>query len=147
MDLWVLWIIAAVLFAVGEIATMGFFLAPFAVGALAAALVDAAGAGGGGSTAVFLVVSLLSFGIVRPIARRHTRMPPQIRTGTDALLGQSALVLERIANDEGVGCVKIGGEVWTARAYDEDQVIEAGERVQVIEIRGATALVSDGESI
>ena len=53
-----------------------------------------------------------------------------------------AIVLERIANDEGVGCVKIdGGEVWTARSYDEDEVIDAGERVEVVEIRGATALV------
>ena len=52
-------------------------------------------------------------------------------------------MLERIANDEGVGCVQLDGEVWTARAYDEDEVIEAGARVQVIEIRGATALVSE----
>jgi membrane protein implicated in regulation of membrane protease activity len=143
MDLWVVWIIAAVVLAAGEIATMGFFLAPFAMGALTAAVVDAAGAGAGASIAVFLVVSTISFGVVRPIARRHQHMPPQIRTGTDALIGQSAIVLERIANDEGVGCVKIGGEVWTARAYDEDREIPAGERVQVIEIRGATALVSD----
>jgi membrane protein implicated in regulation of membrane protease activity len=52
------------------------------------------------------------------------------------------MVLERIANDEGVGCVRIeGGEVWTARSYDEDEVIDVGERVEVVEIRGATALV------
>ena len=52
------------------------------------------------------------------------------------------MVLERIANDEGVGCVRIeGGEVWTARSFDDDEVIEAGERVEVVEIRGATALV------
>jgi membrane protein implicated in regulation of membrane protease activity len=52
------------------------------------------------------------------------------------------MVLERIANDEGVGCVRIdGGEVWTARTFDDDEVIEAGERVHVVEIRGATALV------
>ncbi len=50
-------------------------------------------------------------------------------------------MLERIANREGVGCVKIDGEVWTARSYDEDDVIDAGERVEVVEIRGATALV------
>ena len=53
----------------------------------------------------------------------------------------SAVVLERIANHEGVGCVKIDGEVWTARSFDEDEVIDAGERVEVVEIRGATALV------
>jgi membrane protein implicated in regulation of membrane protease activity len=68
--------------------------------------------------------------------------PPQIRTGAAALIGRSAIVLERIANDEGVGAVRIDGEVWTARAYDEDEVIAAGAKVQVVEIRGATALVS-----
>jgi membrane protein implicated in regulation of membrane protease activity len=51
------------------------------------------------------------------------------------------MVLERIANSEGVGVVKIGGEVWTARAYDDGQEIDAGEQVEVVEIRGATALV------
>jgi membrane protein implicated in regulation of membrane protease activity len=60
-----------------------------------------------------------------------------------ALVGREALVLERIVNDEGVGCVRLDGEVWTARAYDDDEVIEAGRRVHVLEIRGATALVSE----
>jgi membrane protein implicated in regulation of membrane protease activity len=59
------------------------------------------------------------------------------------LIGRTGIVTERIANDEGVGAVRLDGEVWTARAYDEDQVIEAGTRVHVMEIRGATALVSD----
>jgi membrane protein implicated in regulation of membrane protease activity len=53
------------------------------------------------------------------------------------------MVLERIANDEGVGCVRIDGEVWTARSYDDDDVIEAGKKVLVVEIRGATALVTE----
>ena len=78
---------------------------------------------------------------MRPIARRHLYSPPQLRTGTAALVGRPAQVLERIDNAEGVGCAKIEGEVWTARAYDDDRVIEPGERVQVMEIRGATALV------
>jgi membrane protein implicated in regulation of membrane protease activity len=143
MDLWVIWLIAGVVFAVGEMATLGFFLAPFAIGAFVATLVDLAGGGAAVSVPVFLVVSVAAFATMRPIARRHRQMPPQIRTGTDALVGQSAMVLERIANNEGVGCVRIGGEVWTARAYDEEQEIAAGEKVRVIEIRGATALVSE----
>jgi membrane protein implicated in regulation of membrane protease activity len=70
-------------------------------------------------------------------------MPPQLRTGTDALIGERAVVLQRIANAEGVGAVKLAGEIWSARAYDEDEILEAGEKVQVIEIRGATALVTE----
>jgi membrane protein implicated in regulation of membrane protease activity len=142
MDAWVLWLIAAAVFGVGEIATLGFFLAPFAGGALIAALVAAAGGGMLVSWIVFLVVSVVLLAALRPIARSHRRQPPQLRTGTAALVGHSAIVVERISNDEGVGCVRLDGEIWTARAYDEDEVIEAGARVQVLEIRGATALVS-----
>jgi membrane protein implicated in regulation of membrane protease activity len=141
MDPWVWWIVAACVLAVGEVLTTSFFLAPFAVGALFAALADAVGLGLAGSLAVFLVFSTALLLFVRPVARRHLTMPPQLRTGTAALVGRDAVVVERIANGEGSGCAKIGGEVWTARAFDDDRVIEPGERVQVIEIRGATALV------
>jgi membrane protein implicated in regulation of membrane protease activity len=143
MDPWVLWLIAAVVLAVGEIATMGFFLAPFAAGALAASLASALGAGTAINLIIFLVVSVVALGALRPLARSHKRTPALSRTGTAALVGKHAMVLERIANDEGVGCVRLDGEVWTARAYDEDEVIEQGKRVQVMEIRGATALVSE----
>jgi membrane protein implicated in regulation of membrane protease activity len=143
MSGWILWVIAACGFGVGEMLTTGFFLAPFAIGAVLAAFVDALGAGELASWIVFVAVSVLTLAVVRPIARSHMRVPPQIRTGSAALVGQQAIVLERIANGEGVGCVKIDGEVWTARAFDDDQVIEAGTRVQVVQIRGATALVTE----
>jgi len=143
MDPWVLWLIAAVVLAVGEIATMGFFLAPFAAGALVAALVAAAGTGTAITLIVFLLVSIAALAALRPIARSHRKMPAAMRTGTAALIGRTAMVVERIANNEGVGCVKLDGEVWTARAYDDDDVIEEGRRVHVVEIRGATALVSE----
>jgi membrane protein implicated in regulation of membrane protease activity len=143
MDPWVIWLIAAVVFGVGEIATLGFFLAPFAGGALVAAIVSAAGAGALISWAVFLLVAVALLAALRPLARSHRRQPPLLRTGTAALVGSSGMVVERIANDEGVGCVRIGGEVWTARTYDDDEIIEAGKRVQVVEIRGATAFVTE----
>jgi membrane protein implicated in regulation of membrane protease activity len=139
----VLWILAACAFGVGELLTTSFFLAPFGVGALVAALVAAIGAPAGLAWGTFFIVSLLMLWVVRPIARSHRRMPPQLRTGTAALVGKRAIVLERIANHEAVGCVRIDGEVWTARAYDDERVIEAGTPVEVVEIRGATALVSE----
>jgi membrane protein implicated in regulation of membrane protease activity len=140
---WVIWILVAAVLAVGEMLTMGLFLAPFAGGAVVAALLSVVGAGAVGSWVAFVVGSVLLLTLVRPIAVRHRRLPPRMRTGTAALVGQTGLVLERIVNDEGVGCVKIGGEVWTARSYDDDDVIEAGHRVHVVEIRGATALVTE----
>lgn len=126
---------------VGEMHTGGFYLGPFAVGALVGAVLSFAGVGLSLSLIAFLLVSLLLLALLRPLAARHRRLPPAIRSGTAALVGRDAIVLERIANREGVGCVKIGGEVWTARSYDDDEVIDPGEQVQVVEIRGATALV------
>jgi membrane protein implicated in regulation of membrane protease activity len=143
MDPWVLWLIAAVILAIGELATTGLFLAPFAGGAAIASVLAAAGAGATIEWAAFLVVSVILLAALRPVARAHRRTRGQIRTGTAALVGRSATVVERIANTEGVGCVKLDGEIWTARAYDDDETFEPGARVQVLEIRGATALVSD----
>ena len=142
MDGWIIWLVAACVLGIGEMHQGGFYLLPFAVGAGLAALVSLLGVGAVLSAIVFVVASVIVFGALRPIARRHRRLPPAIRTGAAALVGRPAMVIERIANNEGVGCVKIdGGEVWTARSYDDDEVIDAGERVEVVEIRGATALV------
>jgi membrane protein implicated in regulation of membrane protease activity len=143
MSGWTLWLIAAAVFGIGEMLTTSFFLAPFALGAALAAVVDVAGGGEVGAWIVFVAVSLLTLVAVRPIVRSHLRTPPQIRTGTAALIGKQGIVVERIANDEGIGCVRIDGEVWSARAYDEDQIIESGKKVHVIEIKGATALVTE----
>jgi membrane protein implicated in regulation of membrane protease activity len=139
---WILWVVAACVLGVGEMHTGGLYLLPFATGAALAAVVSLVGVGAPLTVIVFVLASVIVLGALRPVAKRHRRLPPAIRTGAAALVGRRAMVLERIANDEGVGCVKIdGGEVWTARSYDEDEVIDAGERVEVVEIKGATALV------
>jgi membrane protein implicated in regulation of membrane protease activity len=142
MDAWILWVIAAAVFGVGELHTGGFYLLPFALAATLAAVLSLLGVGVLLSAVAFIAASAIVVGTLRPVARRHRHLPPSIRTGAAALIGRRAMVLERIANDEGVGCVRIdGGEVWTARSYDDDEVIDVGERVEVVEIRGATALV------
>jgi membrane protein implicated in regulation of membrane protease activity len=142
MDVWLIWLVAACVLGVGEMHQGGFYLAPFALGAVLAAVVGLLGVGAALSGVVFLAASGIVFATLRPVAQRHRRLPPAIRTGAAALIGRRATVLERIANDEGVGCVRIdGGEVWTARSYDQNEVIEAGDHVEVVEIRGATALV------
>ena len=141
MDAWILWLVVACVLGIGEMHQGGFYLAPFAAGAALATVVSLLGVGAPLAVIVFLLSSGLVFATLRPVARRHRRLPPSIRTGAAALIGRRAIVLERIANDEGVGCVKIDGEVWTARSFDEDQIFDPGERVEVVEIRGATALV------
>jgi membrane protein implicated in regulation of membrane protease activity len=88
---------------------------------------------------VFALSSFASLGLLRPIARAHLRMPVAIRTGTAALEGARAVVLQRVDVDG--GRVRIGGEEWSARAYMPDQVLEPGTQVEVVKIEGATALV------
>ncbi len=143
MDLLIVWVVIAAAFSFGELHTGGFYLAPFAGGAVVAALVSLTGLGLAVTTIVFLGASLASLGLLRPVALRHRRMPAAIRTGTAALVGRRVLVVERIANDEDVGYVKIGGEVWRARSLVDDGAIDAGSQVEVVEIKGATALVME----
>jgi membrane protein implicated in regulation of membrane protease activity len=143
MDDWVWWLLGAIAASAGEIATTGFFLAPFAMGATVAMVLSLAGAGAAVTIPVFVAVTGLCFLFLRPVVRRHLTHPPLLRSGTAALVGRPATVLERIANVENVGSVRIDGDVWTARSYDDDEVIEAGTRVHIVEIRGATALVTE----
>jgi len=139
---WVFWLIFAAVLAAGEVATLGFFLGAVALAALPAALVAALGGGLTLQLIVFIIGSIASLALIRPVARRHLHTPPSIRTGTAALIGARATVLQRV-DAGGGGRVKIGGEEWTARPYDEDDVYEEGARVEVLKIEGATALVSD----
>jgi membrane protein implicated in regulation of membrane protease activity len=137
----VAWVVAAVLLAIGEVLTPGlFFLGPVALAAAAAAIV-ALFAGGIASVIVFIVASLLSLAVLRPIARSHIRMPALSRTGTDALVGRRAVVTRRV--DALGGRVRIGGEEWSARSYLDNEVYAEGTTVDVVRIEGATALVAE----
>jgi membrane protein implicated in regulation of membrane protease activity len=140
MGAWIAWAIVAVGLAVGEIFTPGlFFLGPLAVAAVAGAVAAAIGAGIAIQVIVFAGASLASLAVLRPLARAHLRMPPALRTGTAALVGARAVVVQRV--DDNGGRIRLGGEEWSARAFVPDQVFEAGTSVEVAEIKGATALV------
>jgi membrane protein implicated in regulation of membrane protease activity len=137
---WLVWALVAVLLLIGEVLTPGlFFLGPMAIAAVAAAVAAALGGGWVVELAVFVVGSVAAVGVLRPIARSHIRVPHAVRTGAAALVGASGVVVEQV-DGEG-GRVKIGGEVWSARALDETQVLSPGTKVQIAEIQGATALV------
>ena len=127
MPAWVIWAILAVLLALGELAT------------LPALLVALLGGPAWLQVLVFIAGSLASLLVLRPIARAHLRMPHAIRTGTAALVGAKAVVVRRV--DVNGGLVRIGGEEWSARSFADDAVFEPGQRVEVAEIQGATALV------
>ena len=142
MEAWLFWIAAAAVLAAVELLTLGLFLAPFAAGAVLAAVLAAVHVSFASSLAAFAVAALVLLVAVRPLLMARWRAPVGIRTGAAALVGSRAVAVERIASMH-PGTVRLNGEVWTARTYAEDEVIEPGTVVHVIEIQGATALVTE----
>jgi membrane protein implicated in regulation of membrane protease activity len=143
MGSWIVWLVLAAVLGVAEIMTTTLAFGLIAVGAVVAGVVGVAGAGLPFQLIAFGVASAAGLGVVRPIAVRHIKQPPLLRTGTSALVGRSAKVVEEITDDGGK--VRIGGELWSARPYDESQVIPVGSTVDVFAIEGATALVHPRE--
>jgi len=139
----VVWLIAAAALGVAEMLTTTLALGLVAVGALAAALTEAVGGGPVAQVAVFVAVSLAGIVLIRPVAMRRLRRRSTLRTGTAALVGQTGYVLADVTPHD--GRIRIGGEEWSARPYDETSVIPAGSTVDVLQIRGATALVHQRE--
>jgi membrane protein implicated in regulation of membrane protease activity len=136
---WAGWLGLAVVLGIVETTTLDLVFLMLAGGAVAGAAAAALGAPLLLQAVVAIVASAALLGVVRPIARRHLRTPLETRTGVAALVGRDALVIARV--DAHSGQVKLGGEVWSARAFDDHDVIEPGERVAVAQIEGATALV------
>jgi membrane protein implicated in regulation of membrane protease activity len=138
----VLWIVLAIARAIGEAFTATFLLIMFAAGAVAAAGAAALGGNMLVQVIAFAVVSGLSMGAIRPIIVRHAR--PAVETGdtpigVEALEGSHGTVLEEVDADRGM--IKIDGELWQARSFDGNEKYLPGERVRVLRVRGATAIV------
>ncbi|MEU8250757.1 NfeD family protein [Nonomuraea sp. NPDC048916] len=139
MDEWIIWIILAVVLGVAEIFTVTMALGLLGAAALLTAATAAIGLPVPLQLLVFVLSSAAGLVVIRPIATRHVRQPQLKRFGVEALVGKPAYVVAEVTGRE--GRVRIGGEEWSARAYDETLVIPAGATVDVIEIEGATALV------
>jgi membrane protein implicated in regulation of membrane protease activity len=136
---WVIWLIVAAVLGTVEIMTTTLAFGLLGLAALVAAGAGAAGGGAAIQFGTFVLAAGLGLGVARPVAQRQNRQPPLLRTGTAAVVGRSAVVLEEVT--ETTGRVRIGGEEWSARPYDETLVIPAGSKVDVLQIEGATALV------
>jgi membrane protein implicated in regulation of membrane protease activity len=134
-----LWILAAVGLAVAELFTSSFFLIMFALGAAAAGVAALLDAPVWIQALLFVIVSLIATVGVRPTLSRYFGRDAGAPTPVAEIAGSEAIVLERV--DERQGMIKIDGEYWQARALESDQVMEPGERVHVVEIKGGTAMV------
>ncbi len=138
--MWESWLALAVVFGVLELVSLDLFLVMLAGGAI----VGAATAAVGGPIPLQIVLAMITavglLGVIRPGVVRRLHSGPDLKIGADALIGKRATVLHELVHGT-PGRVKIGGEEWTAEPYDEDDRIEAGEVVDVVQIKGATAYV------
>lgn len=139
MHSWIVWLIVAAVLGVAELLTTTLAFGLLAIAAAAAAVVGAFHLGFALQLAVFAVAAGAGLGFVRPIAIKHIKQPPALRTGVAALVGRSAIVLEEVT--EHSGRVRIDGEEWSSRPYDETLIIPVGTKVDVMQIKGATVLV------
>jgi membrane protein implicated in regulation of membrane protease activity len=140
---WYWWVVAALVLGLVEVVTVDLIFIMLAAGALSGAATALVTDSLVAQALVAAAVSLLLLVAVRPVALRHLRQPIESRTGAAALVGRTALVLERV--DAHDGRVKIGGEVWSARSYDPSHILEAGTSAEVLRIDGAHAVVYPSE--
>lgn len=137
---WAAWLGIAAVLGAAELVSLDLVLIMLAVGCLAGAVTAALGAAVIAQILVAGIASVAMLAIVRPglVAKLHTG--PELKLGTSKLLGQRAVVTQRITG-LAVGQIRLAGETWTAAPYDEHVTIEPGATVEVFEIRGATAYV------
>ena len=139
MESWIVWLIVAAVLGVAELLTTTLAFGLLAIAAVAAAVVGAFHLSFALQLVAFAVAAGAGLGFVRPIAIKHVKQPPALRTGVAALVGRSAVVLEEVT--EHSGRVRIDGEEWSSRPYDDTLVIPVGTKVDVMQIKGATVLV------
>jgi membrane protein implicated in regulation of membrane protease activity len=137
-----LWLIIGVILVLAEMLSGAFVLVMLGGAALVAALVASFGVGGLLSGVVFAAVAAGGITLARPALVRHMHLGEHVKTNVDALVGGKAVVVATV--DAQSGQVKINGEVWSARSYDETEVLEPGRSVTIMNISGATAVVWGG---
>ena len=136
---WQTWAALAIMLGVAELFSLDLILLMMAVGAGVGVLTALLGLPVAVQVLAAIGASLAMLAFVRPSIVKRLHGGPELTLGHQALVGRTAVVVSEVTAD--AGQVRINGELWTARAYDETEVIEPGARVDVFEIKGATALV------
>ncbi|WBB57717.1 NfeD family protein [Streptomyces sp. WMMC500] len=136
---WFVWLLAAAALGAAEFFTMTLVFGLLAGAAMVAAVVAGVGVGALGQFVALGAAAAAGLVVVRPVALKHMGQTPLTRDGSDALLGKRAEVVQEVTATRGL--IKLSGEEWSARAFDETAVIPVGALVEVMEIEGATAVV------
>lgn len=146
MNAIIIWTALIILFIVVEIISVGLTSIWFAGGALVALLVCAAGLGTAWQFAAFVVVSVILILFTRPWALKYMK-PKLVKTNYEAAVGKNVCLTETVDNIKGTGTAVLNGQEWTARAYEDGKVFEAGTIVKVKEIRGVTLYIEESDAM
>ena len=139
VDPWQVWLGLAIALGVLELFSLDLILLMLALGAVVGMVLALAGLDTWVQVLAAVATSVAALGLVRPSVVKRLHQGPTLVLGHDALVGRTAVVVEEVSSQGGQ--VRINGELWTARPYDDDQVIEPGAKVDVFQIKGATAMV------
>ncbi|QWZ09618.1 NfeD family protein [Nocardioides panacis] len=138
-DAWAAWLGLAVALGVLELFSLDLILLMLAAGAIVGMLVSLTGVDLWVQVVAAVVASVAALGVVRPSVVKRLHTGPNLVLGHEALVGRQGLVVQEVSSQ--AGQIRVGGEIWTARPYDDDQVIPVGAKVDIFQIKGATALV------
>ncbi|MEP7091482.1 MAG: NfeD family protein [Nocardioidaceae bacterium] len=138
-DAWQVWLALAVALGVAELFSLDLILLMLAAGAVVGMVAGLLGLPEVVQVLAAVAASVAALGLVRPTVVGRLHSGPTLLQGHEALVGRQALVIETVSAH--AGQVRVGGEIWTARPYDESVVIESGAQVEIFLIKGATALV------
>lgn len=136
----IMWLVICIVLVIIEAVTMNLTTIWFAIGGFVAYLTGFVGAGFWGQFFVFVIVSLLMLFFTRPVARKYLNKD-RIKTNAESLIGQIAQTTSCLNNREGFGSAVINGQEWSAISSDDNIIIEKGEDVEILEVRGVKLVV------
>lgn len=138
--MWVFWLIAAGVFFIIEMATIGFLVFWFGIGALLAMATSFITDNILIQALVFIIASTLLLIFTKPLVDKFIKIPKEVKTNAYSIIGKKGIVISKINNIEGVGQIKIDGEVWSAKSATDEDIPENTE-VEIVEIDGVKAVV------
>lgn len=143
--MWVFWLIAAGIFFIIEMATIGFLVFWLGIGALLAMVTSFITDNIFIQALVFVITSTLLLIFTRPLVNKFIKIPKEIKTNAYSIIGKKGIVISKINNIEGTGQIKMDGEIWSAKSATDGDIPENTE-VEIVEIDGVKAVVKEASS-
>ena len=140
--MWIFWLIAAGIFFIIEMATIGFLVFWLGIGALLAMVTSFITDSIFIQALVFVVTSTLLLIFTRPLVNKFIKIPKEIKTNAYSIIGKKGIVISKINNIEGSGQIKIDGEIWSAKSFADEDIPENTE-IEIVEIDGVKAVVKE----